>query len=175
MKKTFRVTPEMKQFIFDNDSKMTLMEMKAAVGLSDTGLRYHRRKLGLPHKESATIFKPGYDAPKAPEGSKRTDKTGYTLIKRGGQWKLLQRVVWEDANGPVPKGFVVGFKDGQRSNCHISNLKLMTREEVAQQNTPWQYSEEIREVILMASKLKKAINESIRRQNDTFRTAAKDS
>lgn len=44
-------------------------------------------------------------------------------------------VVWEMHNGPIPKGHVIRFIDGNNLNCNIENLKLITRKEHAQLNT----------------------------------------
>ena len=39
--------------------------------------------------------------------------------------KRLHRAVWEHHNGPVPKGYHVHHKDGDRSNNDIDNLDLV--------------------------------------------------
>jgi hypothetical protein len=39
----------------------------------------------------------------------------------------LHRKVWEDANGPVPKGMHLHHVDEDRANNQLSNLVLMTR------------------------------------------------
>jgi len=44
-------------------------------------------------------------------------------------WMLLHRYVWEQAHGPVPKGMVITFKDGDSHNCSLDNLVLVTRPE----------------------------------------------
>lgn len=38
--------------------------------------------------------------------------------------------VWEQANGPAPKGHVVAFVDGDQLNCEPDNLILLTRAEL---------------------------------------------
>lgn len=49
-------------------------------------------------------------------------------------WKQLHLLVWEEANGPVPEGSLVIFKDGNRKNCDPENLALVTRAENAVMN-----------------------------------------
>lgn len=70
-------------------------------------------------------------------GSERIDKDGYTLIKisnEGGMWKrwaLKHRVVWEEHyKMKVPKGSVIIFADGDRSNFSIENLICVSRNEL---------------------------------------------
>ena len=75
-----------------------------------------------------------------PVGTVRKTKDGYLIKKvkeRGYQWdrwKLLHRLVWEEHNGPVPEGKIVGFRDGNKENCDIDNLVLMTMGENAVMN-----------------------------------------
>ncbi|WP_319583909.1 HNH endonuclease [uncultured Pseudodesulfovibrio sp.] len=37
--------------------------------------------------------------------------------------------VWEQANGPVPEGYVIRFLDGDKTNCSLDNLGLFSRAE----------------------------------------------
>lgn len=75
-----------------------------------------------------------------PVGSIRKTKDGYLIKKvkeRGYQWerwKLLHRLVWEENNGPIPEGYIVGFRDGNKENCEPDNLVLMTMGENAVMN-----------------------------------------
>ncbi|MBQ8713037.1 MAG: HNH endonuclease [Prevotella sp.] len=81
-----------------------------------------------------TQFKPGQQpANTKPVGYERTDKDGYVLIKVSMDRKMVlkHRHVWEQANGPVPEGYCVAFRDGNRQNCDLSNLFLISREDNA--------------------------------------------
>jgi hypothetical protein len=42
-------------------------------------------------------------------------------------WKFEHVRIWEEKHGPVPRGFCVSFKDGNRRNVKIGNLKLISR------------------------------------------------
>lgn len=67
---------------------------------------------------------------------------GYKLRKKsmeGGQWdrwEFLHRAVWEEANGPIPEGYCISFRDSDPMNCELDNLMLLTRRE-NQQLTRW--------------------------------------
>lgn len=67
-----------------------------------------------------------------PVGSIVTNPDGYLLRKKSMEgtqwerWEFLHRTVWEEHNGPVPEGMVVSFKDGDKANCDINNLMLIT-------------------------------------------------
>lgn len=67
------------------------------------------------------------------------DKTGrpYYMIKILGKERLRykHRVIWEEANGPIPKGYNVQFKDKNTLNCVLDNLYLISRSEQMIENT----------------------------------------
>jgi len=50
------------------------------------------------------------------------------------RYKCKHVWVWEQANGPVPKGYVVAFVDGDTLNCDPENLMLLTRAELLAAN-----------------------------------------
>ena len=51
------------------------------------------------------------------------DKNGYVKISQ----KYQHRIVWEKENGPIPKGYVIHHKDGDRKNNAIENLELLLK------------------------------------------------
>ena len=53
----------------------------------------------------------------------------YKKVRRNGKMEQLHRMVWMDANGPVPKGMVVDHKDRDIHNNELSNLRVITRTE----------------------------------------------
>jgi hypothetical protein len=117
-----------------------------------------------------TQFKPGHGRTgKAAEvyqpiGTERITKDGYRQRKvnddmpRQRRWKMLHVIVWEEHHGPVPQGHAVTFKDGDRSNCAIDNLALLTRRELLERNTIHRYPEELREVMRLKGRVTRQIN-----------------
>lgn len=49
-------------------------------------------------------------------------------------WKQVHRIIWEQANGPIPKDKRLIFLDGNRENTTINNLALVTFAEVLELN-----------------------------------------
>lgn len=45
------------------------------------------------------------------------------------KWVMLHRYLWKQAHGPIPKGMVIRFKDGNSLNCELDNLEMVTRAE----------------------------------------------
>lgn len=46
-----------------------------------------------------------------------------------GIWKSVARIVWEAANGPIPKGHVVRYLNGDSMDDRLENLQVVTRRE----------------------------------------------
>ncbi|MHA6481079.1 HNH endonuclease signature motif containing protein [Paenibacillus sp. strain BS8-2] len=78
-----------------------------------------------------TSFKHGQRAANyKPIGSESIDDDGYTRIKVSDvgrwdeRWRHKHRVIWEEANGPIPDGYVLIFADQDRRNVTLDNLLL---------------------------------------------------
>lgn len=71
-----------------------------------------------------------------PVGSERINADGYVEIKVADPrtWKAKHVLLWEKANGPVPKGHVVIFADGNQQNITLDNLLLISRRELVVMN-----------------------------------------
>lgn len=71
-----------------------------------------------------------------PVGTERTNTDGYVEMKIADPktWKGKHIIIWEAANGPVPKGHVVIFTDGNKQNVTLDNLLLISRRELAVMN-----------------------------------------
>ncbi len=92
-----------------------------------------------------TSFKKGNVPPnRKPLASERIDsKDGYTLIKVAEpdphtgfptRYKHKHVHIWEQANGPVPEGMILAFRDGDKTNTALENLMLISRAELLRLN-----------------------------------------
>jgi len=143
-----------------------------------------RRPGWSPGRMRETQFKPGERSGIAaknwcPVGTIRTDAEGYLRIKvrewkpgdkawgfgNVGIWPLLQRHIWEKAYGPIPAGHVVVFEDGNRSNCAIGNLGLISRRDLMKRNTVHNLPKELAEVIQLSGALKRKLRRICEKQN----------
>lgn len=50
--------------------------------------------------------------------------------KKQHNWKQKHRLIWEEANGPIPKSHKVIFADGDRTNIQLNNLILVSNSEM---------------------------------------------
>lgn len=77
--------------------------------------RSHQRRLGRPQPNAL------------PDGTRRTDPSGYISVKRDGRWQSEHRVVMSDHLGrELRKGEEVHHRNGVRHDNRIENLELWT-------------------------------------------------
>ena len=53
----------------------------------------------------------------------------YKKIKINGRTVSLHRYVWEQANGPIPDGYIIHHKNGDRYDNRLENLEMVTHQE----------------------------------------------
>lgn len=82
-----------------------------------------------------------------------------------GKWIPKHIQVWTQANGPVPNGCNIIFRDGDTLNCALENLECISDAELMRRNTLHNLPEEVQELIYLKSRLTKAINETIKNKN----------
>lgn len=81
-------------------------------------------------------FSPGpYAERKLPVGTVRIrtrhkrgkEKRAFIKVAEPNVWVLLARHVWEQVNGPIPRGLGVHHKDENKLNDAIDNLELVSK------------------------------------------------
>lgn len=114
-------------------------------------------------RSSQTRFKKGQLPHNTkPIGYERIDENGYVYIKVSMEHKMVlkHRYVWEQANGPIPDGHNIAFRDGNRQNCDLSNLYLLSRGDNARRRTQEETPEQRR---IRVERCQASRNKSIRR------------
>jgi hypothetical protein len=111
--------------------------------------------------ENATSFKKGQLPHNTrSEGETRKDKDGFVLVKIAHRkWIRKHRIIWEQSNGEIPKGYVIRIKDGNKENYSLDNMELITRADNMLLNTVHRFPTELKQTIKLLKKLKKKINE----------------
>ena len=95
------------------------------------------RKMETKGRMAETQFKKGQPPVNhRPVGSERINVYGYLEIKvkEPSTWALKHRVIWEQHNGPIPKGNVIIFLDGDKSNLNIENLAMIRQAQLTMLN-----------------------------------------
>ena len=114
-------------------------------------------------RSAETQFQAGH-APHntVPVGTVVTNCDGYLKKKIANNrnrhdWRFLHHLVWEAANGPVPTGYVLVFKDGDRRNVTLDNLECVSRAVNMQRNSIQRYPLALKQTIRAAAKLRRTI------------------
>lgn len=106
-----------------------------------------------------------------PIGTLRICKDGYLerkitddqSIAPARRWVGVHRLVWEAANGPIPKGHAVVFRPGKASTdvdaITIDAVELMSRAELMRRNTRHNLPPELNALISTKARLTRLINE----------------
>lgn len=118
-------------------------------------------------RSAETRFKKGMPARNhRPVGSTRVTVDGYIEIKiaEPRTWAQLHREVWKQHHGSYPPpDQAVTFRDGDKSNCDIGNLELISRAKLMLRNSVHNYGAEIAQVIQLRGAIARQINKHARR------------
>ena len=105
----------------------------------------------------------GRTPPNKGKGSGTVTNKGYRRIRVGGRRLMEHRVVWEEANGPIPDGHLVHHKNDNKLDNRLGNLELLPwGEHTTKHNgsreylTGWQHSEETKRKIAESNKKARA-------------------
>lgn len=68
-------------------------------------------------------------------GHQFTDKKGVVYLKLDdGKYVIKARHVWQQKHGGIPDKHVIRHKDGDKSNCRLSNLYLQSRRDAMEES-----------------------------------------
>lgn len=134
-------------------------DLARALGCTSYAARLKARRLGI-RKE------PGSTTHAAPIGSQRIDSHGYRQVKlshdrRNAEhgWEYLHVWLYEQHHGRIPYGSHVTFRDGDRANVTLENLRLVTQRDIMQQHSLTRYPLDLRHAIVTINTLKRTIHE----------------
>lgn len=88
----------------------------------------------------------------------------YVKVAEPNVWKFKHRWVWEQAHGPIPDDHVIIFLDGDKQNCSLDNLKMISRSELGGISKLPRTSKEITLTNLTIAKIRMKISELERRK-----------
>jgi len=158
------LTPEQVMFVKDNYSKLTRRQLCLALNevfgsavresqlisflknqKITCGRTGHFPKGNVPYtagtkgfvKPNSGNFKKGNRPHNAvPVGSTTVDEYGYHKIKvaEPNVWEFIHRQVYERTHGPIPADHNIVFINGDRDDCSLENLELVTQSEHAVRN-----------------------------------------
>jgi hypothetical protein len=118
----------------------------------------------------ATVFKKGQRPfNEMPIGSHRINPDGYVEFKYSDEqgpytkrWIPVHRKVWIEAHGAIPKGHVVCFRPGQKTDdpdqITIDKLECITLAENMRRNTFHRYGPEVAKLVQLRGAITRQIN-----------------
>lgn len=113
-----------------------------------------------------------------PIGTVITNSDGYKWIKVDDRkdvrypvenWRAYHRWLWETKNGPIPEGMQLIFKNGDRSDCRMENLTLMTMRERGFYKGMETDDKELQDLAVAIARLKTRISERERNEEQKHR------
>jgi hypothetical protein len=117
-------------------------------------------------RAARTMFKPGnephntkHDGAITVRGMNKSTPEPYYYIRLAkAKWELLHRHIWMQAHGPIKRGYVIAFKDGNWQNCKLENLECITMAENMKRNSVQNMPPELLEITRMRASLSRTIN-----------------
>jgi hypothetical protein len=123
--------------------------LSLTLGQITSALKSHKLHNGINHfhfghppyfkGKNRTSYKPGQKPWNyKPIGSERVNYNGIVDVKIADtppkKYKSKHLIIWEKANGSVPKGYFIIFADGNKKNFNLSNLLMVSYKEIAVMN-----------------------------------------
>ena len=93
---------------------------------------------------------------------RKVTDTGYTPR----DWKPVHVLLWIEHYGPIPKGYLVAFIDGDRTHIKLENLVLCHRRDIMRRNTIQRYPSDLVKVMQLSGKLKRKIERAENEKQD---------
>ena len=118
-------------------------------------------------KVARTMFQAGHTPHNHKEvGSERVNNYGYNEVKvaEPNKWRPKPRVIREQANGAIPKGYNVQFKNHNPLDCRLENLYLISKaDQIAKENAYYaKYPKDLQEIIHLKGVVNRAIHKAER-------------
>ena len=99
---------------------------------------WNKDKKGI-HLSKQSELKPGQwvgESHPSWKGGVQQPKSDCTHLWDGNNKRVRRpKKVYEDAYGPIPKGFVIIHLDGNKDNDELTNLEAISRAELIKRNT----------------------------------------
>lgn len=105
-----------------------------------------------------------------PVGTIQMNADGYLVMKvkdepqsvagvgaNSTNWMFVHKMVWEKANGPIPPGHRIWWKDGDHNNCALENLELLSDKAHMARTTVHNLPPKLKRVVILRGAIKRRI------------------
>lgn len=128
-----------------------------------------KKRTWSPENEKTWFKKGNIPHNHVPVGTERLRSSGYIWVKiaEPKKWRMKHLVIWEEANGPIPKGYKVYFRDGNRENCTLENLMLIEQRVIGILNKKGlsQYHGDLADTAVNVARVELAISDAKKRKD----------
>ena len=144
-------------------SDMPTTDLAVLIGRDTTSIAHKARNLKLTKSAEYLASPASGRLQESPIGTEYVNHYGYLVRKINNdrpardRWKAVHICEWEDHHGPVPDGYIVTFKDGNKMHWDSENLELKNRKELLLKNTIHRYPDEVKALIRLQKKLERTI------------------
>ena len=126
----------------------------------------HQFKKGRPPHENANYRPIGSVHLSKRDGLLYRKVTDDRSVNRDRRWEAIHRLVWMQAHGPIPPGYVVRFKKGQKTiieeEITLDKIECIPRSENIGRNGYWQnMPREVAELFQLKSAITRRVNQII--------------
>lgn len=112
-----------------------------------------------------------------PIGAERMSKDGYLERKVNddlplqARWRAVHLILWEAANGPIPPGHAIAFRNGDKADIRLENLECITRRELMARNAIHNLPAPVAQTIRLLGALQRQIRRRSRAKEQDQRSA----
>lgn len=105
-----------------------------------------------------------------PIGTERVSKDGYLERKVNDdlplqrRWRAVHLLTWEAAHGPLPRGYAVSFRNGNKTDIRLDNLALVSRVDLMRRNSMHNLPAPLPQTLQLLGALRRQIRRRTRAQ-----------
>lgn len=81
-------------------------------------------------------------------------------------WVIEHRLIWEEANGPIPPGHALAFRNGDKTDIRLDNIECITKRELMARNTVHNLPKPLVQAIQLLGALNRQINKREKDRNE---------
>lgn len=164
-------TEEQLRLLKEYYSNTLTADLVDLIGRNENSIYHKAYKLGLKKSAEFLASPSSGRLNESPIGQEYIHHSGYLIRKvnndlpYANRWKAVHVIEWEKHYGLVPTGYMVSFKDKDKTNIDIENLELVTRKQIYDRNTIHRLPKEIISLIFLHGRFKSTIKR--RMKNET--------
>lgn len=87
-------------------------------------------------------------------------------------WRQVHLILWEEANGPIPKSSMIAFRNGNKADISLDNLECVSRADWMKRHTVHDLPPELKETVQLLGRVNRQIRKRERHAEEQDRRPA---